>query len=234
MSHLVDHARRVAQSHLEASRPALSRHVTAVAALAEHLNVGPCMIPIRPPTRKTAESRSSGHRLLFVVAQTHSDRNEHKPITLRRRVYNCENSTSARVDVVAGRPSKGDPGAHMVKLHQDITQRLARSARKAGASSASQYTADVLALYVGLPEGVVELNRTTIGSTSNSRIKKSLHTSLMVRPQRAVSERLIRLAVESGFPAPHVSPHIVGVLAVHVGLPEHARTPSKEVVPLAI
>jgi hypothetical protein len=136
---------------------------------------------------------------------------------------------------MAGRPSKGDRGAHMVKLHQAVTQRLVRKARRAGASSVSQYTADVLALHVDLPEHVVELNQTTIAAAPSSRIRKSLHTSLMVRPHRAVSERLLELAVHGGFPAGHVSPYIASVLAAHVGLPEHARTPSKEeVLPLAI
>jgi putative nucleotidyltransferase with HDIG domain len=37
MSHLVDEARRVAQTHLEVSRPARWQHVTAVAAAAERL-----------------------------------------------------------------------------------------------------------------------------------------------------------------------------------------------------
>lgn len=134
---------------------------------------------------------------------------------------------------MAGRPSKGERGAHMVKMHQDVTRRLVRKARRAGASSVSQYTADVLAAHVGLPEYIVELNQTRIASTSGSRIKKSLHTSLMVRPHRAVSARLVQLSIESG--SPHVSPFIAGVLAAHVGLPEHARTPSKEeVLPLAI
>ena len=137
---------------------------------------------------------------------------------------------------MAGRPSKGERGAHMVKLHQAVTQRLVRKARKAGASSVSQYTADVLALHVGLPEYVVELNQTTIDSTSGSRIRKSLHTNLMVRPHRAVSERLGELAVDSGLPPGHVSPYIADVLALHVGLPDYARPPirKEEVLPLAI
>jgi hypothetical protein len=135
------------------------------------------------------------------------------------------------------RPSKGDRGAYMVKMHQDVLPRLVRKASKAGASSVSQYAADVLALDVGLPEYVVELNQTAIVPSSH-RIKKLRGDSrdrVMIRPQRAVAERLVQLAVESGFPPRHVSPYIAGVLAAHVGLPEYARTPSKEeVLPLAI
>jgi hypothetical protein len=124
----------------------------------------------------------------------------------------------------------------MVKLHQDVTQRLVRRARKAGASSVSQYTADVLAMHVGLPEYVVELNQMTIQSTSGSRIRKSPHTKLMVRPHHAVSAALGRLAVDSGLPPGHVSPYIADVLAQHVGLPEYARPTARkeEVLPLAI
>lgn len=124
----------------------------------------------------------------------------------------------------------------MVKLHQDVTQRLVRRARKAGATSVSQYTADVLAIHVGLPEYVVELNQTTIESTSGSRIKKSPHANLMVRPHQTVSKALAALAEDSGLPAGHVSPYIADVLAHHVGLPDYARptVPKEEVLPLAI
>lgn len=48
MSQLVDHARRIAQSHLEASRPMRWQHVTAVAALAERLAVA-----LDAPSRET-------------------------------------------------------------------------------------------------------------------------------------------------------------------------------------
>jgi hypothetical protein len=125
----------------------------------------------------------------------------------------------------------------MVKMHQDVLPRLVRKARKVGASSVSQYAADVLALHVGLPECVVELNQTAI-VPSSSRIKKLRGDSrdrVMIRPHRAVAERLAHLALASGLPPQHVSPYIAGVLAAHVGLPQHARTPSKEeVLPLAI
>lgn len=60
------------------------------------------------------------------------------------------------------RPSKGDRAAHMVKADPAVTRRLVRKAANAGVSSASQYIADVLALHVGLPDHVLELNQMAI------------------------------------------------------------------------
>lgn len=130
------------------------------------------------------------------------------------------------------RPSKGDRAAHMVKTHPAVTQRLVEKAADAGASSVSQYIADVLALHVGLPEHVRELDQSPISATRKvESLRGDAHARIMIRPHRAVSERLGKQA-----PDRKVAPHIADILAVHVGLPEHSRTNNRmeEVLPLAM
>ncbi|AFV14875.1 MULTISPECIES: hypothetical protein [Mycobacterium] len=135
-------------------------------------------------------------------------------------------------------PSKGDRGAHMVKNHPAVTQRLIAMAEEAGSSSMSQYIADVLALYVGLPEHVREFNQLPIAATRklDGLRGDSRDNRIMTRPHREVSERLARQAAQSGSHRGQVAPYIADVLAVHVGLPEYARTPTcvEEGLPLAM
>lgn len=97
-------------------------------------------------------------------------------------------------------PSKGDRGAHMVKNHPAVTQRLIAMAEEAGSSSMSQYIADVLALYVGLPEHVREFNQLPIAATRklDGLRGDSRDNRIMTRPHREVSERLARQAAQSG------------------------------------
>lgn len=132
------------------------------------------------------------------------------------------------------RPSKGDRAAHMVKTHPAVTQRLVEKAAAAGSSTVTQYVADVLALYVGLPEHVRELNNQP--AIIVTRKVEAVHGDdrcgrIMVRPARQVSELLIEQA-----PGRKVSPHIADILSIHVGLPEHARPLNhvEEVLPLAM
>ena len=47
----------------------------------------------------------------------------------------------------------------MVRPHSQVSERLRRLQRDSGVSSVSQYLADFLALHVGLPEHVRELDR---------------------------------------------------------------------------
>jgi hypothetical protein len=119
----------------------------------------------------------------------------------------------------------------MVKVHPDVTQRLVEKAGAAGSSTLTQYVADVLALYVGLPQHVRELNApVAITVTRNvAAIRGDRDGRIMVRPYREVSERLTAEA-----PGHKVSPHIADILSIHVGLREHARTHVEEVLPLAI
>ncbi|WP_204815292.1 hypothetical protein [Mycobacterium riyadhense] len=130
------------------------------------------------------------------------------------------------------RPSKGDRTYHMVRFHPVVLQRLVEMAGTAGASSVSQYGADVLALYADLPEHVRELNQARIVPASRKvdTIHGDAYGRLMIRPHREVSERL---ASQAGG---QVTAHIADILAVHVGLPEYARPDSRveEVLPLAI
>jgi predicted HicB family RNase H-like nuclease len=148
-----------------------------------------------------------------------------------RRVARFQNPSTDRVGNMA-RPSKGDRAAHMVKTHPAVTQRIVEMASEASASSVMQYVADVLALYVGLPQHVRELNQPSINSTRQiEALRGDKYGRIMVRPHREVSERLTAEA-----PDHKVSPHIADVLAVHVGLPQYARTLNRveEVLPLAM
>jgi len=131
------------------------------------------------------------------------------------------------------RPSKGDRAAHMVKTHPAVTQRLVEKAAAAGTSSVTQYVADVLALYAGLPQHVRELNSPSALTVPRAlqALRGDIYGRIMVRPHREVSEHLAAQA-----PGHKVPPHIADILSVHVGLPEHARTltPGEEALPLAM
>nr|WP_254183995.1 hypothetical protein [Mycobacterium avium] len=120
----------------------------------------------------------------------------------------------------------------MVRFHPVVLQRLAEKAADAGASSVSQYGADVLALYAGLPDYVRELNHAPMVATPRKvdAIQGDVYGRIMIRPHREVSERL---ASQTRGP---VTAYIADVLAVHVGLPEYARPDSRveEVLPLAM
>lgn len=135
------------------------------------------------------------------------------------------------------RPSKGDRGAHMVKIHPAVTQCLVEKAEGEGSSSVSQYIADVLALYVGLPEHVRELNQTPIVATRKlDALRGDSRDRIMIRPYREVSERLARQASQNCSGPRQVAPHIADILAAHVGLPEHVRNHNRieEALPLAM
>jgi hypothetical protein len=113
----------------------------------------------------------------------------------------------------------------MVKSHPAVTQRLVEKAAEAGVSSVSQYVADVLALYVGLPQHVRELNQTPIIATRRiDPLRGDARGRIAIRPHREVSDRLAAQAADNGtIPPGQVSPYIADILAAHVGLPEHAR-----------
>lgn len=122
------------------------------------------------------------------------------------------------------RPSKGDRGAHMVKMHPAVTQRLVTKAEAAGSSSVSQYVADALALYIGLPEHVRELNHMPIVAPRKlEALRGDSRDRIMVRPHRDVSERLAHQASQNCSSTGQLAPYIADILAAHVGLPEHVR-----------
>lgn len=135
------------------------------------------------------------------------------------------------------RPSKGDRAAHMVKIHPAVTQRLVERAEGAGSSSVSQYIADVLALYVGMPEHVRELNQTAIVAPRKlDALRGDSRDRIMIRPYREVSERIAHQASQKCSGPGQVAPHIADILAVHVGLPQYARNHNRieEALPLAM
>ena len=129
------------------------------------------------------------------------------------------------------RPSKGDRGAHMVKTHDDVARLLVEEVAASGVSSVSQYVADLLAIHVGLPALVRELNQAAVAPGAARTVAPLRGDRLMVRPHREVSQRLAHLAAEAGYPTGRVSPYIADVLAENVGLhrrrgkPRSARPP---------
>lgn len=129
------------------------------------------------------------------------------------------------------RPSKGARAYHMVKLHPEVLSRLAEKTAEAGVSSVSQYGADVLALYVGMPEHVRELNQTAIATRTRKAesVQGDVYGRIMVRPHVEVSDRLAHQAT-----GPLVA-FIADILTVHVGMPKLVRTRNvAEVLPLAM
>lgn len=60
---------------------------------------------------------------------------------------------------MAGRPHKGDRVLLQTRPHREVWDQINEEARKSGASSLSQYVADVLAAHVGRDDLVVELGR---------------------------------------------------------------------------
>lgn len=60
---------------------------------------------------------------------------------------------------MAGRPHKGDRVLLQTRPHREVWDAIRARAREAGASSVSQYVADVLAMHVGKDDLVVELGR---------------------------------------------------------------------------
>lgn len=153
----------------------------------------------------------------------------HRSITTARRVEVTVTAHPGRVRLMA-RPSKGPRGAHMCLPHRDVSRKLDELVAKSAVSSVSQYVADVLALHVGLPEHVRELDRQTLVATE-PRVVARRYERLMVRPHSQVSERLRRLQRDSGVSS--VSQYLADFLALHVGLPEHVRELDRqEVLPL--
>jgi hypothetical protein len=88
----------------------------------------------------------------------------------------------------------------------------------------SQYVADLLAIHVGLPNLVRELNRAAVADTARRAVTPPRGNRLMIRPERQVSDRLAHMAFEAGYPPGRVSPYIGDVLAEHVGLHPRLHT----------
>jgi hypothetical protein len=90
----------------------------------------------------------------------------------------------------------------------------------------SQYVADLLAIHVGLPNLVRELNRAAVADTARRAVIPPRGNRLMIRPERQVSDRLALMAIDAGYPAGRVSPYVGDVLAEHVGLHPRLHTPA--------
>lgn len=122
------------------------------------------------------------------------------------------------------RPSKGDRAAYMVRARDGLARHLADRVAATGVSSLSQYVADLLAIHVGLPNLVRELNRAAIADTARRALTPPRGNRLMIRPERQVSDRLAHMALEAGYPPGRVSPYIGDVLAEHAGLHPRRHT----------
>lgn len=128
------------------------------------------------------------HVDLDLPVSNYEARIDNSPI--HRRVPVSTRRLPAKVANMA-RPSKGDRGAHMIRNHPAVTQRLVTLASAAGSSSVSQYAADVLAVRVGLPEHVRERDSDTDHRKPTvGRPAGRLSHRIMIRPHRAVSGRL--------------------------------------------
>ncbi|WP_241777330.1 toxin-antitoxin system [Mycobacterium intracellulare] len=55
--------------------------------------------------------------------------------------------------------NKGDRAGQTIRPEREVMERVKQRAAAAGVSSVSQYVADLLAVHVGLPHLVRELNR---------------------------------------------------------------------------
>lgn len=115
------------------------------------------------------------------------------------------------------RPSKGDRAAYMVRARDGLALQLAERVAATGVSSLSQYAADLLAIHVGLPDLVRELNKAAVADARRA-VTPPRGDRLMIRPERQVSDRLAHMAFDAGYPPGRVSPYIGDVLAEHVGL----------------
>jgi hypothetical protein len=112
----------------------------------------------------------------------------------------------------------------MVRARDGLARQLAERVAATGVSSLSQYVADLLAIHVGLPNLVRELNRAAVADTAGPAVAPLRGNRLMIRPQRQVSDRLAHMAFEAGYPPGRVSPYIGDVLAEHVGLHPRLQT----------
>jgi hypothetical protein len=112
----------------------------------------------------------------------------------------------------------------MVRAQDDLARHLAERVAATGVSSLSQYVADLLAIHVGLPNLVRELNTPSVADTAGRAVTPLRGNRLMIRPERQVSDRLAQMAFEAGYPPGRVSPYIGDVLAEHVGLPHRRHT----------
>jgi hypothetical protein len=106
----------------------------------------------------------------------------------------------------------------MVKALDGVARLLVDKVAASGVSSVSQYVADLLAIHVGLPGLVRELNQAAVAHAVARTVAPLRGDRLMIRPRREVSQRLAHMAADAGYPPGRVSPCIADVLAEHVGL----------------
>lgn len=87
--------------------------------------------------------------------------------------------------MTAGRAPAERPPADLlflVKTHPQVIQRLVEKVAEAGVSSVSQYVADVLAIHVGLPQHVRELNQAPLTRAGARKIQPLRGDRIMIPP----------------------------------------------------
>ena len=124
-----------------------------------------------------------------------------------RSSWTVSETSLSLADIVryVARPSKGDRAAYMVRARDGLAPQLAERVAATGVSSLSQYVADLLAIHVGLPNLVRELNRAAVADTARRAVTPPRGNRLMIRPERQVSDRLAHMAFEAGYPPGRVS-----------------------------
>ena len=88
----------------------------------------------------------------------------------------------------------------MVKTRDGVAPLLVDKVAASGVSSVSQYVADLLAIHVGLPALVRELNQAAVAHGAARTVAPLHGDRLMIRPRREVSQRLAHMAAEAGYP----------------------------------
>ena len=94
----------------------------------------------------------------------------------------------------------------MVKTHDNVARLLIDRVAASGVSSESQYVADLLAIHVGLPDFVRELNQAAIANSAARTVAPLRGDRLMIRPHRQVSQRLAHMAADAGYPRAECRP----------------------------
>lgn len=136
-------------------------------------------------------------------------------------------------------PHKGAREQILAPVPEAVATLLRQIQVEHAISSASQLAADLLAIAVGHPELVRELDHQQImripapnlSSTGKSKVRNASRERIKVRVAELVASRLRALAADH---ATNPSQVTADLLAIAVGHPELVRDLHKEVMPLAM
>lgn len=136
-------------------------------------------------------------------------------------------------------PHKGAREQILAPVPEVVAALLRQIQVEHGISSASQLAADLLAIAVGYPELVRELDQQQImrfpahnlSSAAKANVRNASRERIKVRVAELVASRLRALAADH---ATNPSQATADLLAIAVGHPELVRDLHKEVMPLAM